>query len=134
MGRKHGFSFSLKRGASFSWKRALGVSGAKSRISRKIGVPLTKSGRRKKVKRATGCFIATVTYGGYDTTNVRFLRAFRDEILRQKFLGRLFIRCYYKIGPSLATVVDRSPAMKKASRWLLDKAIYFIETYTHLKR
>lgn len=33
----------------FSWKRALGISAAKSRISRATGVPLTKSGRQRKL-------------------------------------------------------------------------------------
>ena len=41
----------------FSWKRAAGISGAKSNISKKIGVPLTKSGRQQKVGRTAsgGC-------------------------------------------------------------------------------
>ena len=40
----------------FSWKRAMGVSSAKSRVSRSIGIPLTKSGRQRKVgKAAMGC-------------------------------------------------------------------------------
>lgn len=38
MGTKHGFS----------WKRAMGISAAKSRLSRRIGIPLTQSGRRRK--------------------------------------------------------------------------------------
>lgn len=33
----------------FSWKRLLGISAAKSRVSRAIGVPLTKSGRQRKI-------------------------------------------------------------------------------------
>ena len=41
-----------KYGFSFSWKRALGISGFKNRISRKIGIPLTKSGREKKLGRS----------------------------------------------------------------------------------
>jgi hypothetical protein len=32
----------------FSWKRLLGITAAKQRISRAIGVPLTKSGRQRK--------------------------------------------------------------------------------------
>lgn len=47
MGRKFGFSF--------SGKRALGISGAKSRISRKTGIPLTRSGRRRKAGKMMGC-------------------------------------------------------------------------------
>ena len=44
-------------GLSFSWKRASGLSAAKGRLSRKIGVPLTKSGRQRKVGRAMGCCV-----------------------------------------------------------------------------
>lgn len=40
-----------KYGFSFSWKRALGISAAKGKISRKIGIPLTKSGRERKLGR-----------------------------------------------------------------------------------
>ncbi len=40
-----------KYGFSFSWKRALGISAAKNKISRTTGIPLTKSGRERKVGR-----------------------------------------------------------------------------------
>lgn len=43
----------MNRGG-FSWKRFSGVSGAKSRLSRAIGVPLTKSGRQRKIGAAIG--------------------------------------------------------------------------------
>jgi hypothetical protein len=33
----------------FSWRRLVGISAFKSRISRKIGIPLTASGRRRKL-------------------------------------------------------------------------------------
>ncbi len=60
MGRKYGFSF--------SWKRATGLSAAKGRLSRQIGIPLTRSGRQKKIGRVMGCCIPlilflTVTFG-----------------------------------------------------------------------
>ncbi|MCR5223588.1 MAG: hypothetical protein K6C11_00335 [Bacilli bacterium] len=45
---------SLIPGLSFSWKRALGISGLKNKISRKTGIPLTKQGRRNKVGRILG--------------------------------------------------------------------------------
>lgn len=32
----------------FSWKRALGITKAKQKISRATGIPLTKSGRQRK--------------------------------------------------------------------------------------
>jgi hypothetical protein len=49
----------MNRGG-FSWKRAVGISAAKSRLSRSLGVPLTKSGRQRKVGRMVsggGCLL-----------------------------------------------------------------------------
>lgn len=54
MARKGGFKIP---GLSFSWKRALGISAAKSKISRATGVPLTKGARQRKIGAATGCAI-----------------------------------------------------------------------------
>lgn len=42
----------MNRGG-FSWKRFLGISALKAKISRKIGIPLTRSGRERKL----GAFI-----------------------------------------------------------------------------
>lgn len=39
----------------FSWKRALGVTKAKTKISRATGIPMTKSGRQRKAGKAMGC-------------------------------------------------------------------------------
>jgi len=47
-------------GLSFSWRRALGVSQAQARLSRKIGIPLSRSGRQRKMGRAMGCSCALV--------------------------------------------------------------------------
>jgi len=49
MGKKFGFSF--------SWKRAVGISGLKNKISRKIKIPLTSQGRQRKLGRMMGCSI-----------------------------------------------------------------------------
>jgi len=45
-----------KFGFSWSWRRAFGLSAAKGRLSRWIGVPLTRSGRQRKLGRI-GCCI-----------------------------------------------------------------------------
>ena len=39
-------------GLSFSWKRAIGVTQVKQQISRKTGIPMTKSGIERKVGKA----------------------------------------------------------------------------------
>ena len=45
----------------FSWKRAVGISAAKARLSRRIGIPFTKSGRQRKLGKMLsggGCLVA----------------------------------------------------------------------------
>lgn len=47
----------------FSWKRALGVTRAKLQLSRKIGIPLTKGGRQRKLGKALiggSCLLPTI--------------------------------------------------------------------------
>ena len=44
-------------GLSFSWRRALGISAAQANLSRQIGIPLSRSGRQRKLGRAAGCCI-----------------------------------------------------------------------------
>ncbi|MCR4427442.1 MAG: hypothetical protein NUW23_14865 [Firmicutes bacterium] len=44
----------MNRGG-FSWKRAIGLSAAKAKLSRRIGIPLTRSGRQRKFGAAAGC-------------------------------------------------------------------------------
>jgi hypothetical protein len=41
-----------KFGFSFSWKRAVGLSGLKGSIARKYGIPFTKIGFNNKVGRS----------------------------------------------------------------------------------
>lgn len=49
-----------------------------------------------------GCYIATACYGSYDCTQVLTFRHFRDEYLSQTIAGRMFIRTYYALSPSIA--------------------------------
>ncbi|MCR6644584.1 MAG: hypothetical protein NVV62_08735 [Terricaulis sp.] len=48
---KHGFRIP---GVSFSLRRALGVSQAQARLSRQIAMPLSRSGRQRKIGAAMG--------------------------------------------------------------------------------
>jgi len=44
----------LGPGLTFSWKRALGITALKRKVSRKTGIPLTRSGRQRKLGKFLG--------------------------------------------------------------------------------
>jgi hypothetical protein len=48
------FKMKLGPGLTFSWKRAIGLTWLKQKISRKTGIPLTRSGRQRKIGKMLG--------------------------------------------------------------------------------
>ena len=60
-------------GLSWSWKRASGLSGAKARMSRQIGIPLTRSGRQRKMGRMIGCCIPLCLFVGGTVAALAYL-------------------------------------------------------------
>ena len=93
-----------------------------------------KCPRCKRVLHKSGCFVATATYGDEDAVEVRFLRAFRDEILKPSIVGRGLTTGYYCCSPYLARTVELSPLLQRVSRRCLDLAVALIERMTHLRR
>lgn len=65
------------------------------------------------------CFIATAVFGGIDHPVVLALRAFRDRSLNQTVFGRLFVRTYYQISPSIAVLIERHAYLKTPLRRVL---------------
>ena len=116
-----------KFGLSFSWRRASGLSAAKGKISRRIGVPLTRQGRQRKVGRAAGCFVATAVYGNDQCEEVVLLRSFRDDTLKKTRSGRVFIFLYYIFGPYLAWVVKKIPVLKCLALSVIDRIVKWIK-------
>ncbi|RJX18451.1 MAG: hypothetical protein C4575_10610 [Desulforudis sp.] len=61
-------------GLSFSWKRALGISAAKGKLSRQIGIPLTRSGRQRKIGKAMGCCVPLfLIFAGFSAIIASFI-------------------------------------------------------------
>jgi hypothetical protein len=93
-----------------------------------------KCPRCARVLHRSGCFVATVTYGDEDIVEVRFLRAFRDEVLCKSLRGRMLIWSYYHIGSYVARIVELLPFLRNLCRPILDGIVDRIEATTHLKR
>jgi hypothetical protein len=67
-----------------------------------------------RLKDESSCFVATATYGSPNHETVLLLRSFRDDVLANYRIGRLFISAYWIIGPRLARFINHYPISKKA--------------------
>lgn len=65
------------------------------------------------------CFVATVCFGDLHHPVVEELRVFRDEFLKTMRLGRGFVKCYYCVGPWLASMIRKLPFLHPPIRLLL---------------
>lgn len=63
------------------------------------------SGRGRK---KNGCYVATAVYGSYDCPQVWTLRRYRDYKLAKTWTGRLFIRSYYLVSPTVVRVFGKT--------------------------
>ena len=70
-----------------------------------------------------GCYIATCVYGSYDCKEVWSLRRYRDNYLDTFLLGRLFIKLYYKVSPTLVKLLGNKPLFRTLMKRVLDKKI-----------
>ncbi len=71
----------------------------------------------------SGCYIATAVYGDYTCSEVVALRRYRDDYLSKRWFGRMFIRVYYRLSPSLAKRIKPDSCLGKAIRKYLDKKV-----------
>lgn len=76
-----------------------------------------------KQKEVSGCYIATCVYGSYDCPQVWTLRRFRDYTLDEMWYGRLFIKCYYAISPTLVKWFGETRWFRKFWKSKLDKMV-----------
>lgn len=76
-----------------------------------------------KTSKKSGCYIATCVYGSYDCPQVWTLRRFRDYTLDTTWYGRVFIKMYYTISPSLVKWFGNTNWFKRFFQAGLDKMI-----------
>lgn len=85
----------------------------------------------KAAKTATakgGCYVATCVYGSYDCPEVWVLRRYRDHKLRNSVFGRLFIKCYYAVSPTVVNIFGNNNWFKNFFKPKLDKKISALKT------
>lgn len=62
------------------------------------------------------CFIATAAYDTPQADEIDILRTFRDNILQQHAIGRLFTNTYYRTSPPIARWIRASPRRRRLVR------------------
>ena len=95
-----------------------GVTDTGSNIVEIVGKNSPNSSSKK-----SGCYVATCVYGSYDCPQVWTLRRFRDDTLGATWYGRLFIRAYYAISPTLVKWFGKTNWFKKLWRGKLDRMV-----------
>ena len=72
---------------------------------------------------ASACYIATAVYGSYDCPEVWTLRRFRDDVLGQSWYGRLFIKAYYAVSPTVLRIFGNADWFQNFWRDRLDNLV-----------
>ena len=70
-----------------------------------------------------GCYIATAVYGSYDCPEVWTLRRFRDYSLKKSIPGRIFIKVYYALSPTLVKWFGNISWLKKLIRYPINRFV-----------
>ena len=85
---------------------------------------LTRPSSNPPVKSSSGgCYIATAVYGSYDCPEVWTLRRFRDFRLGVSWYGRLFIKLYYFVSPTIVKYFGQTKIFQTFWRKRLDKFV-----------
>ncbi len=71
----------------------------------------------------SGCYVATSIYGSYDCPEVWTLRRFRDNTLAKSIPGRLFIKLYYAVSPTVVKYFGDTKVFKSFFKPRLDKLV-----------
>lgn len=70
-----------------------------------------------------GCYIATSVYGSYNCPEVWVLRRYRDYNLDANIFGRMFIKIYYVISPTVVKLFGKRKWFTSFWKKRLDKKI-----------
>ena len=81
---------------------------------------------------SSGCYVATCVYGSYDCPEVWTLRRYRDFKLAESWYGRLFIKVYYAISPTLVDWFGERTWFKRMWRNTLDRWVSSLKSDGYL--
>ena len=107
------------------FEKLLSCIEAFNKVAEKYAITIlpTDDATNQAVPKKSGCYVATCVYGSYDCPEVWTLRRFRDDTLGSTWYGRLFIRTYYAISPTLVKWFGHTNWFKKMWKGKLDRMV-----------
>lgn len=77
-------------------------------------------------QQADACFVVTATMGDFNHPDVIALRRFRDDWILMQPGGRSFISAYYRVGPLIASWIEKTVIRRRISyRLIVRPAVRF---------
>ncbi|MDD3884030.1 MAG: hypothetical protein PHW66_03770 [Gallionella sp.] len=84
---------------------------------------------RIESKSGATCFVASVAYDDPNHPDVMWLRWYRDNMLCYSKIGRRFIDWYWRCGPKIAKVVDRSLILRRGARFGIAQIVRLLRMF-----
>ena len=134
-GKQHGLNIEYVHGkkALEDHIDAFAMLEKNGRLTRQRVTTEIKSGNtRMHIESKSGgtCFVATAAYQDAEHPDVEYLRGFRDQTLVRYNAGRSFIDWYWKVGPRLASFVNRHPSLRPLARRSISLIVKTIKVFT----
>jgi len=76
---------------------------------------------------SSSCFIATAAFGTPLAKEVKILCRWRDEVLMKRWIGRKFVKFYYKISPPIAEFIRKDIVSRAIVRILLKPIVLIVK-------
>ena len=73
-----------------------------------------------------GCYIATACYDSPYALEIIQLSSFRDQFLAKNMAGRLFVKFYYWVSPTLAKTISQNSLLRRITLHTVVKPALFI--------
>lgn len=90
-------------------------------------VSKTEPIKNNQAKKKKGCYIATCVYGSYDCPPVWMLRRYRDSVMANSVIGRIFIFLYYLLSPTIIKLFGKKQWFVKPVEFILNKIVLKLE-------
>jgi len=78
---------------------------------------------RQDLKSGSDCLIVTATFGSPMASEVQLVRDFRDDTIKQDYLGSRYVTAlnaiYYSFSPAVSRAIDENPSVKPVMRIVL---------------